>query len=1133
MAKECYFEAGRTNCLTHIPEDIKLELDPLNVTVVGSPTINAGVVSGFSTSNYLKTIPQNITDKSPSASSWEIVFKIEHKAGYQQYFYVQPVSYQSYFGVNASNKMVFKLYNSSSSSGNFAGGEGNTVLTDGGIYWLKYEFTGSAYVMSLSTDGINYTTEYTQSSTTKLADRGVNWLVGVSTQTNYEHPVKGKIDLSESYIKINNEIWWQGGTGRLTLKAGSKVYVPNGFDEDETTPKFDEVVTESDVSNSFTWLISDRALVFLVTGSDGTSLNIGDVDGTIFNNAMSGTTFPTTNSSVVFYKTDENLVYRYNTRNSEWLICRSFPIGIVSAGASGLTSIDQVFNGFGYIGSTVFALPGVKGLASNGFNEDDTYKSVEFTISNPTVFTDPWEAEGNLYYGYHYDSKTISNFFVDELMYDEKNNLISYRGDIKNICIVAEGVQNGGKITSLTISDVVEKSQPLKVNAIYIGSKPTNCLTNIPQDIDLDLDPFNATVVGSPTVSNGVVSGFSSANYVKTPSVFAPGSSSWEFVIKFTSGSSTTAVKPIVGPSALCKSIYLYVKSTTLYFTASGNGTSYNIAQDVSCGTVSANTTYWVKLAFTGSAYQIYISTDGTSFTLRKTVSSSTKIYQASGVHPFYFGIGKGSSTYIFNGKIDLPQSYIKINGEIWWQGGTGTLTLLAGSKIYIPNGFEEDGTTPKFDEVVIDEDLSKCEGWNDERFIYVSAVGNLAFENATHVFCRSTAPSGYQYMIWYDTANNLLKVSGDSGATWTAGQSLPVGTVMTGRGHISSIKEIFNGFGYMEMHGFVLPGVAILSSDGFNPDGTYKSIDYTTDRVIVRQYQYSSSSSDWWVRTDHSCYSFPPSIYIESKIEPTTSSECFWYNPEDNYIRFKAASGTSWTIYRGVRVATSEGVYGEKINSLTPYQVQTNNVPIEIVRGYKGTQLIWGYDPSEAIFQSTTPGTYTVDIEISAYFNVTAVGGGSGGAYVYSSKFSDGRASGGSGAAFVGVVYLEAGTYTVKVGAGGAGKAYESNGQSSATSTAGGASTIGSLITAGGGGAAKAGIHGAAQTAGAGGTLTYDSSKVQSYSVATNGKAGTTKYDSNIAGAASAYSGYGKGGNAGNSYTTAGGNGYVLITSV
>ena len=50
--------------------------------------------------------------------------------------------------------------------------------------------------------------------------------------------------------------------------------------------------------------------------------------------------------------------------------------------------------------------------------------------------------------------------------------------------------------------------------------------------------------------------------------------------------------------------------------------------------------------------------------------------------------------------------NYIRyINQDIKLELNDGTLTLKAGSKVYVPNGFEADGVTPKFDYMDITSD--------------------------------------------------------------------------------------------------------------------------------------------------------------------------------------------------------------------------------------------------------------------------------------------------------------------------------------------------------------------------------------------------------------------------------------------
>ena len=71
---------------------------------------------------------------------------------------------------------------------------------------------------------------------------------------------------------------------------------------------------------------------------------------------------------------------------------------------------------------------------------------------------------------------------------------------------------------------------------------------------------------------------------------------------------------------------------------------------------------------------------------------------------------------YTTNRILEIPQ-------DIKLELNNGTLTLKAGSKLYRPNGFEADGTTPKFDEVVITVDKTGLEWFstdiNDEMIFY------------------------------------------------------------------------------------------------------------------------------------------------------------------------------------------------------------------------------------------------------------------------------------------------------------------------------------------------------------------------------------------------------------------------------
>jgi hypothetical protein len=88
-----------------------------------------------------------------------------------------------------------------------------------------------------------------------------------------------------------------------------------------------------------------------------------------------------------WYDTANNLMKKTADAGVTWETGCSLPICIVTETTTAYTSIDQVFNGFGYIGSTVFALPGVKGLIPDGRNADGTLKNEEFTVGKVRTYT--------------------------------------------------------------------------------------------------------------------------------------------------------------------------------------------------------------------------------------------------------------------------------------------------------------------------------------------------------------------------------------------------------------------------------------------------------------------------------------------------------------------------------------------------------------------------------------------------------------------------------------------------------------------------------------------------------------------------------------------------------------------------
>ena len=232
-------------------------------------------------------------------------------------------------------------------------------------------------------------------------------------------------------------------------------------------------------------------------------------------------------------------------------------------------------------------------------------------------------------------------------------------------------------------------------------------------------------------------------------------------------------------------------------------------------------------------------------------------------------------STNVSNCITEIPQD---INLEL----NSGTLTLKAGSKVYIPNG------VGVFDEITVASDKTLTSGATWQFMVLYNKTSGAFYRNTnmSNHFSGDTAPENpTDNTIWYDTANNMVKMY-LSGA-WTSDWSFPLALV-TATGSISSIDQVFNGFGYIGSKVFVLPGVKGLSPDGRNADGTLKTQEYTVPDVNVYTL---NGASNIIITCGLERDNYGP--YYEQVEKPNTGG--LWYNPETNLLLRSTDAGATW----------------------------------------------------------------------------------------------------------------------------------------------------------------------------------------------------------------------------------------------
>ena len=315
--------------------------------------------------------------------------------------------------------------------------------------------------------GIQAKGDYATIEDTNEIKENFNKLDNEKTNCLTKIPQDIKVELSEE--------------GVLILKSGSKIYVPNGFEEDTTTQKFDIINIQEDISMSAIGDIENSAVYLNI---ESNSLVYRS-----FDSLSSGTTDPQT-PSTCYYNTETNKILDTSSAGVQSQV--SLPIAQVVASGGKFTEIKQIFNGFGYIGSTIFALPGVEGLIPNGRNEDGSLNNIKFITSNIII--------GNLvgtYDGYLVlSSSIIAGWSSVNGKYDFEENINTFKNIKNNVAIIGILSSTNGSVTSLSPKNVFQPIDRNDTEWASIAGKPSN------RYIDLNLEASGTSYIAP---ANGIV----------------------------------------------------------------------------------------------------------------------------------------------------------------------------------------------------------------------------------------------------------------------------------------------------------------------------------------------------------------------------------------------------------------------------------------------------------------------------------------------------------------------------------------------------------------------------------------------------------------------------------------------------
>lgn len=241
---------------------------------------------------------------------------------------------------------------------------------------------------------------------------------------------------------------------------------------------------------------------------------------------------------------------------------------------------------------------------------------------------------------------------------------------------------------------------------------------------------------------------------------------------------------------------------------------------------------------------------------------------------------------YLTNCITEIPQN-IKL------ELNNGVLTLKAGSVVYIPNG------AGVFNKVTIPFDVSRTETANNSYFVtYKNGTIYLCLLSNTYSGTTTPTISGTGY--WYDTANNIIKRTGDSGSTWTEGYALPIAIITVSNSVITSIDQVFNGFGYIGYTVFALPGVKGLAPAGKSEYGTLLSQPFTVTKVMTHTFG-NDYTGPMVLSINGDGFGIDVINYYECPSKPSGENYC-WLDTSTNTLNANLWNGSSYTYFSDLR---------------------------------------------------------------------------------------------------------------------------------------------------------------------------------------------------------------------------------------
>lgn len=319
---------------------------------------------------------------------------------------------------------------------------------------------------SVVLEKLDYVETFSENTINELLEKGIETRAKVDFSNLTEQAEKhflNKSQITNCLTEIPQRIKWSFSNGVFTLKSGSEVVFPNGFEEDGVTPKYDYITIENDLTFSNSGGTGIYSLVY--------NANKNVVSSTIFPSS-SGNDIPTPSSSYkLYYNISTNKIL---FDNGSWTEGFSFPIALLNTQDGVPISVYQLFNGIGYIGSTIWVDKNIKCLIPNGKNYDGSLNNTEFVTNKLFTFTVSRQVSRCVVLGTNNEGTDILSVYEGNNYNLETNYNYSNAYAIQTVSRIADVLVNSNlQIISFkpkTTFQVLDESMPHVIDAYQNGA---------------------------------------------------------------------------------------------------------------------------------------------------------------------------------------------------------------------------------------------------------------------------------------------------------------------------------------------------------------------------------------------------------------------------------------------------------------------------------------------------------------------------------------------------------------------------------------------------------------------------------------------------------------------------------------